>query len=238
MTGDVENIVDPTNDPKVPVLVTPCTIAGQIVAFELVPILLLVAVAVTVNCSQHRRPRFANDQFPSDVGPHFFSSFVDNSGVDSEKGKSAATGFGGDCAWQWRDHDRSGLGLPPSVDDWTPIGPDLFSIPHPSLRVNRFTYRSEQSKRRKVMFLDPLVAPADKRSNGCRCRVENANAVRFDNSPEPIRLRPIWRSFVHQGRRAISERTVDHVTMSGDPSDVGCAPIGIIVAEIKDVFRC
>jgi len=41
----------------------------------------------------------------------------------------------------------------------------------------------------------------------------------------------------HDGRCAVRQRPVNHVSVSGDPSDVGGAPIDIVRMIIEDVFE-
>src|SRR4051812_44406054 len=55
--------------------------------------------------------------------------------------------------------------------------PTFFVIPHPGLGINRFADGAKQSQRRKVMFLQPVVAPADDGPDGGRRGVENVDAV-------------------------------------------------------------
>ena len=62
-------------------------------------------------------------------------------------------------------------------------------------------------------------------------------AIIFDDSPKSIRLRPVRRALIHQGGRAQCERTINNVTVAGDPADVRCAPVKILVAQIEDIFR-
>src|SRR5678815_4052567 len=49
-----------------------------------------------------------------------------------------------------------------------------------------------------------------------------------------IGLGKVRRTFVHDGSRTIRERTVNDVTMTGDPTDVGRTPVDVIVFEIKN----
>ena len=162
---------------------------------------------------------------------------IDNRRIDTEKGERPASRFGRDRPGQWRDHDHAGFGLPPGIDNRTAPAANVFLIPHPRFGINRFADRSEQTQRRQIVFLHPLIAPANERADCSRRGVENVNAVLFDDFPKAIRLRPVRRAFVHERGRAVGERTVNHVAVAGHPTDVRGAPKNIFVAKIEHIFR-
>src|SRR5207249_7951 len=62
---------------------------------------------------------------------------------------------------------------------------------------------------------------------------EDVDTVGFDNIPEPVRFREVWSPLVHDGGSPVREWAIDHVRMSGNPSDVGRAPESIILMEIE-----
>src|SRR3546814_20347472 len=51
--------------------------------------------------------------------------------------------------------------------------------------------------------------------------------------PEASGIRHRRRAFVHQHRRATSERTVADVAVTGDPADIGGTPEHIVVTQIE-----
>src|SRR5207248_3895281 len=102
----------------------------------------------------------------------------------------ARAGFRRRRTRQRRDHDRSGFRLPPGVDDRATLFANHTVIPHPRFGIDWLAYRSEQTKRRQIMFERPLLAPFDERPNRGRRRVENVDAVTLDDVPEAIRFRP------------------------------------------------
>src|SRR5207253_10716272 len=57
MTGDVDDVVNSAHDPQITVFITASTVAGEIHAGDLTPVLFLVPLGITVDRSQHRRPR-------------------------------------------------------------------------------------------------------------------------------------------------------------------------------------
>ena len=83
------------------------------------------------------------------------------------------------------------------------------------------------------MFLGPFVAPLDEGTNGGRGGVEDVNAILFDDAPEAVLARMVRGAFIHQCGRAVAKRAVDDVAMAGDPTDVGRAPIRVVLAQIE-----
>src|SRR4029450_7795256 len=81
-----------------------------------------------------------------------------------------------------------------------------------------------------------MVAPANKCADRCWRSVKNVDSIFFDDFPEPIGFRPIRRAFVHDGCRAISERTIDDVTVTRDPADISRAPKDIFISKVEDVL--
>ena len=88
------------------------------------------------------------------------------------------------------------------------------------------------------MFCHPLIAPANKCADRRRRGVKDVNVIVFDDFPETIRLGPVRCALVHNSRRAIRERTINNVTMTGDPADIGGAPKDIFIANVEDVLHC
>src|SRR6266581_6852053 len=86
------------------------------------------------------------------------------------------------------------------------------------------------------MFRHPLVAPANEGADRCRSGVENVDAIFLDDLPESIGLRPVRRAFVHEGRSAIGQWSVNDITMPGDPADIGRAPKNVFISDIEDIF--
>src|SRR4029453_13588806 len=81
-----------------------------------------------------------------------------------------------------------------------------------------------------------MVAPANKCADRCWRSVKNVDPIFFDDFPEPIGFRPIRRAFVHDGCRAISERTIDDVAVTRDPADISRAPKDIFISNVEDVL--
>ncbi len=49
MAGDVENVIDTADDPKITVFIASCAVAREIITFEFTPILLAITPLVAVD---------------------------------------------------------------------------------------------------------------------------------------------------------------------------------------------
>src|SRR5205809_7536598 len=87
------------------------------------------------------------------------------------------------------------------------------------------------------MFRHPIVPPANKSTDRRRSRIQNVDAIFFDDFPEAIGLRPVRRALVHNGRRTIRQWTINNIAVAGNPADVSGAPKNIFVANVEDVFH-
>ena len=114
---------------------------------------------------------------------------------------------------------------------------DDFAIPHPRLGIDRLSHGTEQAQAVELVFLRPLVSPAQKCADRGRCGVEDVYFMPIDDAPEAVRLGKIWCAFVHQAGRAIHQRAINDVAVSGNPANVGSAPISIFLVEIEHPLR-
>src|SRR6476620_6696557 len=139
MASYVQNIINAAYDPKITIFIAARAVAREVIAFKFAPILLPVTRVVAVDSAQHRRPRPANDQFSADIRADFLSSLIDDSRIDAEEWKRAATRLGWRCAWKRGNHDRARFGLPPRVHYRTTSAAGDFMVPHPCFRIDGFT---------------------------------------------------------------------------------------------------
>src|ERR1051326_5463276 len=87
------------------------------------------------------------------------------------------------------------------------------------------------------MFERPLLAPFDECANRGWCGVESIDSMAFDDVPEPIRLRPVRRAFIHQRGRAVRQWAINNIAVPGHPTDVRRAPINVLILEIENPLR-
>ena len=81
-----------------------------------------------------------------------------------------------------------------------------------------------------------FVAGLDECANGSGRGVKNRNAVFLDDFPEAAEVGEIGGALVHHLGGTIGERAVDDVGMTGDPADIGGAPVDILIAHIEDIL--
>ena len=82
-----------------------------------------------------------------------------------------------------------------------------------------------------------LVAPFHERADRGWGGVEDGDPVLLDDLPQTVEIREVGGALVHDAGRPVGERAVDDVAVTGDPPDVGAAPIDVCVGlEIEDVM--
>jgi hypothetical protein len=156
---------------------------------------------------------------------------------DAEEGpRVAEPGFSGVAPGQRRDQVAAGLGLPPGVDDRAALVADHAVIPLPGLGVDRLADGAEDAQALARGLLDRLLAGAHQRADGGRCGVEGGDIVLVDHLPEARHVRVVRDALEHQRDGAVGERAVDDVGVTGDPADVGGAPVDLAVLVVEGVL--
>ena len=128
----------------------------------------------------------------------------------------------------------SGFCLPPRVHHRAAAAPDDLPVPDPRLGIDGLADRAKQAETRQVAATRIVVAPAHEGADGRGRGVADGDAVLFDDAPEAILVRCVRRAFIHDGGGAVGERAVDHIGVTGDPADIGRAPIDVGVLQIED----
>ena len=127
-----------------------------------------------------------------------------------------------------RDHDRTGFGLPPRVDDRAAVPADDVVIPLPSCGIDRLAHRPQQAQARQVVRVRPLLALAYERTDGRWRSVENFDAIFLDDAATSGRT-PDSRARLRTSRWSRPrQRAVDDVAVARHPADVGRAPVGVL----------
>ena len=110
-------------------------------------------------------------------------------------------------------------------------------VPDPCHRIDRLTHRADEAQRRQVVLFRPLGSPLHECTDGSRRRVENRDAVLFDERPEPIFLGPVGRAFVHQYGGAVGQWAVDDIAVASHPANIRRAPEHVLVFQIEHQLR-
>ena len=140
---DIEHIIEPSDDGEIPLLVTDGTVTSGIHTGVVTPVSILIAFFITVNRTQHTWPWLADDQPATFVRLTLLAFFIKNGGINAKERHGGSTRPDRRATRHRRNHDGTGLGLPPGVNDRAAAAADLIVIPHPCLRVDRFTDGSE-----------------------------------------------------------------------------------------------
>ena len=153
-----------------------------------------------------------------------------------KNGRVAEPGLSSVAPRERRDQNAACLGLPPSVDDRAATVTNHVIVPEPGLGIDRLADRAQRLQTGAGRFLDRLFAQTHQRANSrWRC-VEDIDAVLVDHLPEARRIRIVGHAFEHQGDRAIGERSVNNVTVSGHPADIGGTPVDVAIVIIEDIL--
>src|SRR4030095_10996665 len=133
MSGDIDHVVDATHDPKITVPVSARAVAGKVNTVDLRPVLLPVPFVITINCSQHGRPRSREHEIAAFIRADGFAVAGHHICGDAREWPGSGTGFRRSRAGQRTDHDRTGFGLPPGVHNRATFFSDDAVIPRPGL---------------------------------------------------------------------------------------------------------
>ena len=134
---------------------------------------------------------------------------------------------------------RAGLGLPPGVHNgcrvllgsiaWTIIGADDIAEPEPCFGVDGFTHGAQHTQAGEIILIRDLPAPLHAGADQCGRGVELGDFVLLHQLPESALMRGVRCALVDHLGRTVDQRTVDDVAVAGDPSDIGGAPVDVLL---------
>src|SRR5207253_9408642 len=90
-------------------------------------------------------------------------------------------------------------------------------------------------ERAEVVLGRVLRAPFHVRADGGRSGVEDVGLVALDDLPPAVLVRKVGGAFVDDPGGAVGQRAEDDVAVSGDPADVGGAPVNRVGLDVEDV---
>ena len=102
--------------------------------------------------------------------------------------------------------------------------------------IDRLAHRAQQLQGFPGGSGHQIVALAHELPNGCRCGVEDVDAVLVHYLPAPRCVRPGGHAFEHERGGAVGERSVDDVGVTGDPADIGGAPVDVPLVIVEYVL--
>src|SRR5215471_4239825 len=131
MAADVENVVHAAHDPEVAVFILARTVAGEVHAGNLRPVVLHVAVGIAIDGAQHTGPGPLDNKKSARAGRYRLAIHGHDLGNHAGEWPRRGTWLRSDCPRNRSQHDVPGLGLPPRIHNRAAIAADDLAIPHP-----------------------------------------------------------------------------------------------------------
>ena len=124
-------------------------------------------------------------------------------------------------------HGRTGLRLPPGVDERRGAAAHVLAQPAPRLRVNGLAHRTEQAHGREIVLagLRAVRERTHERTNQGRRGVVVGHAVTLDDLKVATVVRGVRGTLVNHLGHAVDQWTVNFVGVRGHPCEVGGAPV-------------
>ncbi len=203
VTGDVDDVVHPADDPKIAIWILAGGVADHVDRWpETGEIGLNEPLVVTIEGTQHARPGCGDDEH-TDAAVQRLSLLGVQLRGDPRQRVSCRARFGGGLPGDRRDHYPACLGLPPGVDDRAALTADHPVVPQPCLRIDRLTDRAENPQRRQIMTpriqRAPFHAGPDRGWRG----VENGDPVPLYQFPPDGPVRVVRSALVHDAGSGI-----------------------------------
>ena len=238
MAGDEHDVVDPTEQPEVAVVVALGAVAREVLAVEARPVGVAVALAGRPRCRAASTATAATTRGSRRRGCR---PACPRRRRCSPRCRAAGTSR---CPGFNVVAPGSALIMIAPVSVCHHVSttghrspPIVAVVPDPRLGIDRFADGADQPQRRQVVRGGKVVAPLHERSDRGRRGVEDRHLVLLDDRPEPILARVVGRALVEHRRGAVRERAVDDVRVAGDPADVGGAPVDVGVGlQVEDVL--
>ena len=142
MPRNIHHIVNTTHQPNRSIIIELCTIASKINAVPPRPVSLFVTPLLSPNTSQHRWPRFVENEITTMSISYRNAVIINNFRTNARKRFHCRTRFSRSNSWQRRDHDCPCLRLPPCINNRTAISTNNMAIPDPCFRIDRFANRT------------------------------------------------------------------------------------------------
>ena len=113
----------------------------------------------------------------------------------------------------------------------------MLMVPHPCFRVNRLANGTKYPQRRKIMFFHRICTSTHKRTDNGGRSIENIDLELFNDVPEAIWSWIGRNTLKHHGCAAHGQRSIEDIAMTGNPADISCTPVHIIILQIKYVLH-
>src|SRR5208283_5327701 len=131
--------------------------------------------------------------------------------------------------------ESSVFGLPPCVHDYGLTLTHRFVIPAPDLGLDGFSHRGHVLEM-VVVLGGFIVAGFAQHADGRRRGVEDVDVQALGDSPYPAGVGVGRNTFVDDAGGGQGQRSIDNKRVTGNPADVGHAPVHILGVDVLDVF--
>src|SRR5690606_35558953 len=135
VAGNVDHVIHASGNPIVSVRVSAGAVAAEIVSGIGAVVGVDAALMVTVDRSQLAGPAAADGQVATARALDLLAIRVQQDGTHAKEGQGGRTWLEVDHAWQRRDHDRPGFGLPPCINNGAAAFTHHIEVPWPGVRV-------------------------------------------------------------------------------------------------------
>ena len=143
MSRYVDNVVDTTGDPVVPILIATGTITSKVHPLVGYKVGVDKSLMVTVDRPHLSRPAVKQHQLAGTGSVEEVPVIVDNPRPHSEERTRGRTRLECSGTRERRDQDAAGLGLPPRIHDTAAFVPDHPVVPEPGFGIDRLADRAE-----------------------------------------------------------------------------------------------
>ena len=234
---DVQHIVHTTGDPVIAIFVTTRAVAAEVHILEGRKVGLLKAFVIAKQRSRLARPRVGNHQVAFGRAFQRITLVIDNRRLYAKERTGCGTRFQLGGTRQRGDHESTGFGLPPGIDDRAFFVADLLPVPLPCFRVNRLANGTQDTQRGAVSAFNRFITFCHQGADGGRRGIQNIDLVLVHNLRHTRRGWPVWHAFEHQRGCAAGQWTIQQVAVPGYPTHVSGTPINIALMVVKHVLK-
>ena len=183
-------------------------------------------------------PGIANAKISSVVRSfeNFVAFFVANDGINSQARGASAAGLHGIKSRLGGAEESAGFRLPPGIDDDGFAFADNFVIPAPDFRLDRFADGGHVLEAVVVLFGLVGTGFAQHADGGGRS-VEDVDVEAFGDAPGTAGVGELRHAFIEHAGSGERERAINDVGVSGDPADIGHAPVNVFGMNVLIILR-
>ena len=236
VAGNIEHVIDATGDPVITIFVATTAITREVVAIIGREIGLDETIMIFEDRPHLAGPAIGQDEIAGRCAFENIAIGIDQSGLDTKEGPRCGAGFEGSRPRQGRDQNAAGFGLPPGIDNRAALFADHIVIPQPGFRINRLTNRAQNADRFATGLFDRAVAFAHQGAQRRRRSIENIDVVLVAHFPTARGIGIGRHALKHHRGRAIGERSIENIGVTGDPADICGAPVDVTIMIIEHIL--